>query len=193
MMAKMPERILLKDATLREGLDTPHVEFSIKQRLKIADLLDMANVPEVEIVAPGNVYEDLKFAKRLKEKKPRMKTSGLVYAYSTRCREEIENSSKHLDRFDLLMPLSEKRKPYHRDSKIACLVDILGHALKFQQEFDNEFLPLVLFAGSKDEENLPLLTNRLVEEETRIYVCQNKTCQLPVNKVSNAIAQMVNK
>ena len=133
-MAKMPERILLKDATLREGLDTPHVEFSIKQRLKIADLLDMANVPEVEIVAPGNVYEDLKFAKRLKEKKPRMKTSGLVYAYSTRCREEIENSSKHLDRFDLLMPLSEKRKPYHRDSKIACLVDILGHALKFQQD-----------------------------------------------------------
>lgn len=134
IMVKMPEKITLKDSTLREGLDTPHVEFSMEQRLKIAHLLDTANIPEVEIVAPGKVFKDLEFAKRLKEKKLRMKTSGLVYAYSPKCRQEIENSGKHLDRFDLLMPLSEKRKPYNRNTKIECLVDLLGHALKFQPD-----------------------------------------------------------
>jgi homocitrate synthase NifV len=133
-MVNMPEKVILKDSTLREGLDTPWVEFSVGQRLKIVQLLDKANIPEIEIVAPGNVFKDLAFAERLKEENLRIKTSGLVYAYSPKYRQEIEISAKHLDRFDILMPLSEKRKPYNRSSKIECLVDVLGHALKFQPD-----------------------------------------------------------
>ena len=134
ILLNMPKKVILKDSTLREGLDTPHVVFSMEQRLKIAHLLDTANIPEIEIVAPGNVFKDLQFAKRLKEKNIRMKTSGLVYAYSPRCKQEIENVGNQLDRFDLLMPLSEKRKPYKQNSKIKCLVDILAHALEFQRD-----------------------------------------------------------
>jgi uncharacterized protein YyaL (SSP411 family) len=73
-------------------------------------------------------------------------------------------------------------------------VVIMGKkALELQREFDKEFLPLVLFAGSIEEENLPLLKNRFVEGHTRIYVCKDKTCNLPVSDTKSAILQMVKK
>ena len=134
IMVNMPKKVILKDSTLREGLDTPRVEFSVEQRLKIIQLLDKANIPEIEIVAPGNVFKDLEFAERLKEENLRIKTSGLVYAYSPTYRQEIEISAKHLDRFDILMPLSEKRKPYNQNAKIKCLLDVLAYAFKFQPD-----------------------------------------------------------
>ena len=44
IMTNLPQKIILRDTTLREGLDTPHVEFSMEQRRKIAHLLDKANL-----------------------------------------------------------------------------------------------------------------------------------------------------
>ena len=128
------KRIVIRDSTLREGLDTPNVAFTIAQKIKIARLLDKANVPEIEIVAPGKVLRDLEFARRLKEEKLRITTSGLVYAYNPQCRHEIESAGRYLDRFDVLMPVSAKRKPYGREDKIECLRDVLAYALEFQPE-----------------------------------------------------------
>ena len=128
------KRIIIRDSTLREGLDTPNVAFTPAQRLKIARLLDKANVPEIEIVAPGRVLRDLEFAKRLKEEKLRITTSGLIYAYSPQCRQEIESAGKYLDRFDVVMPVSTKRKPYGREDKIECLRDVLAYALEIHAE-----------------------------------------------------------
>jgi isopropylmalate/homocitrate/citramalate synthase len=130
----MPPKVILKDSTLREGLDTPHVEFTIEQRLKIIQLLDNSGIPEAEIVAPGKVFEDMEFAERLQEENLGIKTAGLVYAYSSKCREEIEASAGNLDRFDILMPLSEKRKPYDPNAKITDLLNILDYALEFQPD-----------------------------------------------------------
>jgi len=39
-------------------------------------------IPELEIVAPGNVLEDLRFARRLKEEGLRITTSGLIYSFN---------------------------------------------------------------------------------------------------------------
>ncbi len=47
----------------------------------------------------------------------------------------------------------------------------------------------VAIAG-KDANKLPLLENRYVEGATRIYVCQDKVCQLPVEEVEKALALM---
>ena len=112
------KKIIIKDSTLREGLDVAGVNLTIDQKLKITRLLDQAKVPEVEVVAPGKVFKDFEFAKRLKEEQLQTKTSGLVYAYHQRYQEEIVEISRCLDRFDLLMPVSSKRKPYNRSSKI---------------------------------------------------------------------------
>jgi uncharacterized protein YyaL (SSP411 family) len=43
---------------------------------------------------------------------------------------------------------------------------------------------------SHTRSELPLLQNRFVESETWIYVCENKTCQLPVKTVEEALTQI---
>jgi len=130
-MVNSSKNVIIKDSTLREGLDTPNVNFSLEQKLKIVKLLAKANVPEIEVVAPSRVLKDLEFVKRLKEEELKLKTSGLIYSYSPRCREEIEEGSRYLNRFDLLMPVSIKRKPHDRGTKISLLLDALAYSLRY--------------------------------------------------------------
>lgn len=54
-----------------------------------------------------------------------------------------------------------------------------------------KYLPTSIFMGGKDE-NLPLLQSKLVEGETLIYVCQNKTCKYPVSSAEEAIGIIEN-
>lgn len=133
-MLNSPKRVTIKDSTLREGLDTPHVTFTLEQKLNIARLLDKANVPEIEIVAPSNVLGDLDLVRKLKEEKFSIGTSGLIYAYGRRCREEIEAASKYLDRFDILLPVSPRRKPYDAEDKVKLLLEVLENALRFHSD-----------------------------------------------------------
>jgi homocitrate synthase NifV len=121
-------RIQLRDATLREGLDTPGVRFSPEDGVRIARALAQAGVPEAEVVAPARVLEELPFAHRLREERAGIRTSGLIYAAGRRCREEIEAARASLDRFDLLMPLSAQREPRDRTAKQGVLFDALRFA-----------------------------------------------------------------
>lgn len=128
---KADKKTIIRDSTLREGEDVVGVNFPLEKKLKIAQYLDKAQVPEIEVVAPGKVFEDLEFVKSLKEKPLQIRTSGLVYAYNPWCQEEIEEMSRYLDRFDLLMPVSPKRKPYNRSSKINQLLKALAFSLQY--------------------------------------------------------------
>ena len=133
-MVALDRKVLLKDASLREGLDTPGVAFTKEEKMKIAELLDRAGVQEIEIVAPGFVMEDLAFAESLREKRLKIRTSGLVYAYKTDCGKEIEKAGMSLDRFDLLMPATERRRPKAREEKVQLLLSALAEAKGFQAE-----------------------------------------------------------
>ena len=128
------KRIIIKDSTLREGLDVPDVNFSIEEKLIIAKLMDQAKVPEIEVVAPGKVFQDLQFVKKMKARGLSIRTSGLIYSFNSQAREEIKEASKYLSRFDLLMPVSPKRKPYERSEKIGLLLDILSFSLHHSPE-----------------------------------------------------------
>ena len=128
------KRIIIKDSTLREGLDVPDVNFSIEEKLIIAKLMDQAKVPEIEVVAPGKVFQDLEFVKKMKARGLSIRTSGLIYSFNSQAREEINEASKYLSRFDLLMPVSPKRKPYERSEKIGLLLDILSFSLHHSPE-----------------------------------------------------------
>ena len=59
-----------------------------------------------------------------------------------------------------------------------------------QQEFDAYYLPNVVFLGGPVEGDLELLANKLVEDQTTIYVCENKTCRLPVQETNKALGLM---
>ena len=69
-------------------------------------------------------------------------------------------------------------------------VAIMGDDYKNKrQQFDEQYLPNVIFLGGKTESNLSLLENKLVAGQTTIYVCRDKSCDLPVTSVSEAVAQ----
>ena len=129
VMVNLSRRVTLKDSTLREGLDTPGVSFSVAQKLRIAKALDEAGVPEIEIVAPSRVMQDIHFAGILKAEKLQLRTSGLVYAYHPRWQVDVEAAAVSLDRFDILMPVSPKRKPFGRNEKVALLAEVLDFAV----------------------------------------------------------------
>ena len=61
------------------------------------------------------------------------------------------------------------------------------HAINLLNELQKKYLPQVVFCAGTDENNLPLLANQFVEGKTLIYICQNNSCQLPVETVEQAI------
>jgi isopropylmalate/homocitrate/citramalate synthase len=124
--------VIIRDTTLREGLDTPRVAFSAEEKYRIVQALLEAAVPEIEMVAPSCVFDDLEMVKRVKDEGLGIRTSGLIYAYGPGCEEEVEAASKCLDRLDLLMPVSFERKPYERDEKRRRLFHLLEMATDLQ-------------------------------------------------------------
>jgi uncharacterized protein YyaL (SSP411 family) len=65
---------------------------------------------------------------------------------------------------------------------------------KMARELDSYYVPNRLLVAAEKEKpgQIPLLEFRFVEGATRIYVCQNKVCQLPVDEVAAAVNQMKN-
>ncbi len=64
-------------------------------------------------------------------------------------------------------------------------------ALVLRQELHSHYLPFMVTLGSDHKSDLPLLQGRETKlNQTQIYVCYNKTCQLPVTQVSQAIQQI---
>ena len=62
-------------------------------------------------------------------------------------------------------------------------------ALASGQQLQRHYLPTSLFLGGPVE-NLPLLEGKLPPSGTRIYVCQNKSCRLPVSEPAQALPQL---
>ncbi len=70
-------------------------------------------------------------------------------------------------------------------------VAIMGNnAHKIRIELDENFLPSVIMAGSTKESYIPLLEYRYQKSSTKIYVCKDKVCKLPVENVKDALKQI---
>ena len=67
-------------------------------------------------------------------------------------------------------------------------IAIVGpEAQAFRQALDAPFYPNKVLTGTKTESTLPLLDQRTpIHGKTAIYVCYNRTCQLPVTSVEEA-------
>jgi uncharacterized protein YyaL (SSP411 family) len=76
-------------------------------------------------------------------------------------------------------------KQVHMPFEIAIVGDA---ALDLKKALDAYYLPNVIVCGSKKgNSTLPLLKNKYVAGKTLIYVCQGKTCQLPVESIEEAL------
>jgi len=71
-------------------------------------------------------------------------------------------------------------------------VAIVGkEAQNINLELQKNYLPVSLFMGSANEENLPLLEGKKIDNQTWIYVCTNKTCKRPVTETVSALSQLI--
>lgn len=73
-------------------------------------------------------------------------------------------------------------------------VVIVGkEALSFRKNMDSQYYPNKILAGATTPNNeLSLLQNRdEINEQTTLYVCYNKACQLPVNSTEEAWKQIM--
>jgi uncharacterized protein YyaL (SSP411 family) len=65
---------------------------------------------------------------------------------------------------------------------------------KKSEEFKERFLyiyhPGLILGGGMHEGNLPMLKNRFKLGQTKIYICQGKVCQEPLNNVDEAIKKI---
>jgi uncharacterized protein YyaL (SSP411 family) len=71
-------------------------------------------------------------------------------------------------------------------------VVIMGKGARtIRKELHGHYQPFSLLMGSDKSSDLPLLRDRSPKkDETLIYVCHHKTCQLPVTSVNDALAQL---
>ncbi|HLP21320.1 MAG TPA: AGE family epimerase/isomerase, partial [Chitinophagales bacterium] len=63
-------------------------------------------------------------------------------------------------------------------------------AENMRRELAEHFLPNAIVLGAVQQSALPLLNGKYKPGETLIYVCRNKTCQLPVAGVAAALKQL---
>jgi uncharacterized protein len=61
------------------------------------------------------------------------------------------------------------------------------NCMEINKKLLSQFLPDVILTGGKEEGKLPLLKHKLVNGQTSIYVCRNKTCSLPVTDLNEAL------
>ena len=61
------------------------------------------------------------------------------------------------------------------------------NATKFAREMHQHYHPTSLFAGGLTE-NLPILEQRVINQKTAIYICEDKVCNFPVYSVEEALS-----
>ena len=70
-------------------------------------------------------------------------------------------------------------------------VAIMGDDFKNKRhQFGEHFLPNVILLGGNTAGKLALLENKLVQGQTMVYVCRDKSCELPVVEVEKALEQI---
>jgi len=63
-------------------------------------------------------------------------------------------------------------------------------AIDYVQQINNGYYPNVIIAGSEKRSSLPFLQTRFEENKTLLYLCQNKTCLLPTENLSEIKKQL---
>ncbi|MCL7487461.1 MAG: LeuA family protein [Desulfobulbaceae bacterium] len=127
-------RIILKDSTMREGLDVPGVSLDLRQKRSLLEMLAQTGIQEVEIIAPGHFARDHEAIKNIVAPKLPLQYAGLIYGNGPAWKEQLTMAEEFLDRVDILIPLSELRPPADRSEKKVLTGEVLDFALK---SFDN--------------------------------------------------------
>jgi isopropylmalate/homocitrate/citramalate synthase len=78
----LPARVTIVDETLREGEETPGVYLDLARRTRVAELLEEAGVPEIEIGYVGAIPEHAELSRALKQRGTRMTLMSHTRTYT---------------------------------------------------------------------------------------------------------------
>jgi isopropylmalate/homocitrate/citramalate synthase len=102
-------RVLLRDTTLREGIQMPGSKITLEEKREFISLLDAIGVPEIEIGLPDGVAVCLDVADLIKESGCSIKATALIPFYTDRWNRQILQASEHgIHRVDILGPTSDQ-------------------------------------------------------------------------------------
>lgn len=104
---------------------------------------------------------------------------------------------------DMVMPLSQiiANEPVYMSNwgiLMSEMINGLNEVVIFgkkvhekRKELSKNYIPFALLLGTENKSRLSLLEGREAKDgKTLIYVCKNKTCQLPVEKIEDALNQL---
>jgi len=87
----LPEKVIIKDDTLREGEETPGSYFTIDQKVEIAKVLEEMGIPEVEVGYAAGIKEHAETFKALKREGIKMKLSSHARLYVEDVKKEVDD------------------------------------------------------------------------------------------------------
>ncbi|MFX0188340.1 MAG: hypothetical protein ACFE8A_11465 [Candidatus Hodarchaeota archaeon] len=91
MQMNLPEKVIIKDDTLREGEETPGTYFTIEQKVEIAKLLEEMGIPEIEVGYAAGIKEHAETFKALKKEGIKMKLSSHARLYAEDVKREVDD------------------------------------------------------------------------------------------------------
>jgi len=87
----LPNKIIIKDDTLREGEETPGTYFTIDQKVEIAKLLEEIGIPEIEVGYAAGIKEHAQTFIKLKKEGIKMKLSSHARLYAKDVKKEVDD------------------------------------------------------------------------------------------------------
>ncbi|MFX1436453.1 MAG: LeuA family protein [Promethearchaeota archaeon] len=90
----LPQKIIIKDDTLREGEETPGTYFTIEQKVEIAKLLEEMGIPEIEVGYAAGIKEHADTFRALKKEGIKMRLSSHARLYAKDIKKEVDDILK---------------------------------------------------------------------------------------------------
>lgn len=108
MLSQKSHKIIIRDSTLREGIQVPGVSISLDDRIKFVRALEAMGVPEIEIGLPEGIDASADLARYVYENDFSLKTTALVPAYIPNWKKQIERAvASYFSKVYITVPTSE--------------------------------------------------------------------------------------
>jgi len=106
---KSAQHVVLRDTTLREGIQVPGSLPTLKEKLELVALLDEVGVPEIEIGLPGGTPACTTLAASIRDRRLSIRSSALVPCYTGNWRRHVDLAADNgVHRIDILAPISDQ-------------------------------------------------------------------------------------
>ncbi len=107
MLHHISNKIIIRDSTLREGLQIPGVRISFEDKIRLVHLMDKIGIPEIEIGIPEGIDASIDIAEYIYKNKFSLKTTALVPCYTAGWRQQLDSAARHhFYHVDIITPTS---------------------------------------------------------------------------------------